>query len=68
MRFQIQREPYWLRVDEQSSSQKDIMKYQKGFQQIQREKASRRLREDLFFLLGLLGFVILLALVGGVAR
>lgn len=40
----------------------------KTWRQIQREKASRRMREDLFFLLGLVGFIILLALVGGVAR
>lgn len=44
------------------------MKYLKGLSQIHHEERSRRLRKDLFFLLGLLGFIILLGLVGGVAR
>jgi hypothetical protein len=44
------------------------MKYQKGFSEIQTARIWQQRKELLFFLLGIVGFVILLALVGGVAR
>jgi hypothetical protein len=43
------------------------MKYQKGLSQIQKERIWQQRKELLFFLLGIVGFVILLASVGKVA-
>jgi len=44
------------------------MKYLKTHSQIQREKAVARLKSDLLFVAGILVFLIILGLVGAVAR
>lgn len=43
------------------------MKYQKGFSQIQKEDIWEERKESLFFVLGIVGFIVLLALVKKVA-
>jgi hypothetical protein len=44
------------------------MKYQKGYSQIQREKAVRRLKRDLALVAGIVLFLIILGVVGAYAR
>ena len=44
------------------------MKYQKTFRDIQREKAKDRLKKNLKFVFGILVFLIILGVVGALAR
>lgn len=44
------------------------MNYQKGYSQIQREKAMKRLKSHLLFVAGILVFLIILGVVGAFAR